>query len=62
MEHSSLANDIHTKRRDASEKTDLDMQWLLATNKAFQTIQGELANNALKLTKIDDLRKKDSKK
>ena len=38
------------------------MQWLLATNKAFQTIQGELANNALKLTKIDDLRKKDSKK
>ena len=42
---SSLAEDIHVKTREASQKTDLDMREFLGINKALQSIEGELLNN-----------------
>ena len=45
MKPSSLAEDIHVKTREASQKTDLDMREFLGINKALQSIEGELLNN-----------------
>ena len=44
-EHSSLAEDIHVKKREASQNTNLDMQEFLGIDQALQSIQGELLNN-----------------
>lgn len=52
MELSSLAKDVHVKRREASQNPDLDMQEFLGTDKVLQTMQGELANNESKLIEI----------
>ena len=54
MELSSLAEDIYTKTRKASQNTDLDMQEFLGIDKALPTIQGELVNNTSKLTGINE--------
>ena len=59
---SSLVEDIHVKRRKASQNTDLGMQEFLRIDKALQSIQGELLNNASKLTKINKRIKRDIKK
>ena len=59
---SSLVEDIHVKRRKASQNTDLGMQEFLRIDKALQSIQGELLNNASKLTKINKPIKRDIKK
>ena len=61
-ELSSLAEDIHLKTREASQITYLDTREFLGINKAFQSIQGELLNNASKLTEIDKRIKRDTKK
>ena len=58
----SLVEDIHTKTREASQNTDLDMREFLGINKALQSIQGELLNNTSKLTEIDKPIKRDIKK
>ena len=61
-ELSSLAEEIHVKTREASQNTDLDMREFLGTDKALQSIQGELLNNTSKLTEIDKRIKRDTKK
>ena len=53
MELSSLAKGIHSKTREASQNTDLDMQKVLEIGKSLQTIQAELVDNASKLTEIN---------
>ena len=50
MELLTLAEDIQGKRQEASQKTNLDMQNFLGISKALQTINGELINNASKLS------------
>ena len=42
MELSSLFEDILTKTREASQNTDLDFRAFLGTDKALQSIKGEL--------------------
>ena len=59
---SSLAEDIHVKKREASQNTELDMQEFLGIDKALQSIRGELLNNTSKLTEINKRIKKDTKK
>ena len=59
---SSLAVDIHVKTREASQNTDLDMREFLGINKALQSIQGELVNNASKLTEINKRIERGTKK
>ena len=61
-ELSSLAEDIHVNRREASQNTDLDMREFLGINKALQSIQGELLNNTSKLTETNKIIKRDIKK
>lgn len=45
-----LIKDIHAKKLEASQNTDLDIRQFLRIDKALQIIQGELANSASKLT------------
>ena len=59
---SSLAEEIHVKTREASQNTDLDMREILTTDKALQSIQGELLNNTTKLTEINKHIERDTKK
>ena len=59
---SSLAEEIHVKTREASQNTNLDMQEFLGIDKALQSIQGELLNNASKLTEIYKRIKRDTRK
>ena len=59
---SSLVENIHVKKREASQNTDLDMRELSGIDKALQSIQGELLNNISKLTEIDKCIKRDTKK
>ena len=54
MEISSLAENIHAKTREALQNTDRDMQELLKIDKSLKAIQGELVNNASKLTEINE--------
>ena len=61
-ELSSLAEDIYTKMREASQQTELDMREFLGISKALQSIKGELLNNMSKLTEIDKRIKRDTKK
>ena len=61
-ELSSLTEEIHVKTREASQNTDLDMREFLGTDKALQSIQGELLNNTSKLTEIDRCIERDTKK
>ena len=61
-ELSSLVENTHIKTREASQNTDLDMREFLGIDKALQSIQGELLNNASKLTEIDKPIKRDTKK
>ena len=61
-ELSSLAEDIYTKMREASQQTELDMREFLGISKALQSIKGELLNNMSKLTEIDKRLKTDTKK
>ena len=61
-ELSSLAEDIYTKTREASQQTELDMREFLGISKALQSIKGELLNNMSKLTEIDKRIKTDTKK
>ena len=61
-ELSSLVQDIHVKTREASQNTDLDMRELLGTDKALQSIQGELLNNTSKFTEIDERKKRNQKR
>ena len=58
----SLAEHIHVKTREASQQTSLDMREFLATDKALQSIQGELLNNTSKLTEINKRIQRDTKK
>ena len=58
---SSLAEDIHIKKRKASQNTNLDMPDVLGIDKALQGIQGELLNNTSKLTEINKSIKIDTK-
>ena len=60
-ELSSLVEDIHTKMREASQNTDLDMREFLGIDKALQSIQGELLNDTSKLTEINKSIKRDTK-
>ena len=50
------------KTREASQNTDLDMREFSGTDRALQSIQGELLNNTSKLTKINKRIEKDAKK
>ena len=59
---SFLAEDIHVKTREASQNTDLDKRELLGIDRALQSIQGELLNNAAKLTEINKRIERDTKK
>ena len=54
--------DIHVKTLKASHNTDFDMREFLGTDKALQSIQGELLNNTSKLTEINKHIKKDTTK
>ena len=58
----SLMEDIHVKTLKASHNTDFDMREFLGTDKALQSIQGELLNNTSKLTEINKHIKKDTTK
>ena len=49
-------------RREASQNITLDMREFLSIDKALKTIRGELLNNISKLTQIDKIIKKDTKK
>ena len=60
-ELSSLVEDVHVKKREALQNTDLDMREFLGIDKALQSIQGELLNNTSKLTDYKRI-KRDSKK
>ena len=57
----SIAEDINVQTREASQNTNLDMEFL-GINKALQSIEGELLNNTSKLTDINKRIKRDSKK
>ena len=59
---SSLAEEIHVKTQEALQNTNLDKREILGIDKALQSIQGELLNNACKLTEIDKRIKRDIKK
>ena len=59
---SFLAEDTYINTREASPKTELDIQQFLGFDKALQSIQGELLNNTSKLTRIDKRIKRDTKK
>ena len=61
-ELSYLVEDIDAKTREVSQNTDLDMREFLGTDKALQSIQGELLNNISKLTEINKRIKRDTKK
>ena len=54
MKLSSLDEDLHAKTWEALQNTDLDMRESLGIDKPLQTMQGELANNALKITEINE--------
>ena len=58
----SLTEEIHIKKRETSQNTDLDTREFLVIDKALQSIQGELLNNNSKLTEIDKRIKRDTKK
>ena len=55
---SSLAGDIHVKRRETLRSTDLNMQEVLGIDKALVTILVELVNFTSNLTRIDRCIKK----
>ena len=57
-----MVEDIHTKTREASPNTDLDMREFLGIDKALQSIQSELLNNTSKLTEVDKRIERDTKK
>ena len=57
-----MIEDIHAKTQEASQNTDLDMPEFLEIDKVLQSIQGELLNNTSKLTEINKLIKRDTKK
>ena len=57
----SLVEDINVQTREASQNTNLDMEFL-GINKALQSIEGELLNNTSKLTDINKRIKRDFKK
>ena len=59
---SSLAEEIHIKKQEALQNTDLDMREFLAINKFLQSIHGELLNNTTKLTEINKHIESDTKK
>ena len=58
MKLSSLAEDINVKTHKVPQNTDLDIREFLGIDKALQTIQGDLKNNASKLTEINTCIKK----
>ena len=62
MELSSLVEDIHVKKWEASQNTDLDMRESLGIDKVLRSIQGELLNNTSKSTVINKSIKRDTKK
>ena len=57
-----MTKDIHIKTQESSQNTSFDMREFLATDKAMQSIQGELLNNTSKLTEIYKRVKRNSKK
>ena len=59
---SSLGEEIHIKRREVSQNTDLNMRHFLEIDKALQSIQSELLNNTSKLTEINKSIKRNTKK
>ena len=61
MELFSLVEYVHVKTQEVSQNTDLIMQEFLGTDNALQSIQGELLNNASKLTEISKRIKRDTK-
>ena len=62
MDLSTLAEDIHTKTRQASQNTNLDMPKFLGMDKILQTMEDELRNSASKLTGINERIKNDNNK
>ena len=57
---SSLVKDIHVKKREASQNTDLDTREFLGIDKALKSIQGEVLNKTSKLTEINKCIKRDT--
>ena len=57
---SSLVKDIHVKKREASQNTDLDTREFLGIDKALKSIQGEVLNKTSKLTEITKCIKRDA--
>ena len=57
---SSLVKDIHVKKREASQNTDLDMREFLGIDKILKSIQGEFLNKTSKLTEINKYIKRDT--
>ena len=56
-----MLEDTYVKTREALRNTDHDMQEFLGTNKALQSIQGELLNSTSKLTETHEGIKRDTK-
>ena len=50
---STLAEQVHVATREAASNTYLDMQEFLGIDKALRRLQGEIVNNAAKLTELD---------
>ena len=59
---SFLAEEIHIKKRQASQQTTLNMHEFLGIDKALQSIQGGLVNNTAKLKGIDKRIERDTEK
>ena len=57
-----MVEDIHVKTREASQNIDLDMSEFLGVDRTLQSIQGELLNKTLKLTEINKIVQRDTKK
>ena len=51
---SHLAKQVHVATREAATNTDLDMKEFLGIDKALKHIQGEITNNAAKLSVLDN--------
>ena len=50
---STLAEQVHVATREVATNTDLDMQEFLGIDKALRRVQGEIINNAAKLSELD---------
>ena len=49
----TLAEQVHVATREAATNTDLDMREFFGIDKALRRVQGEIVNNASKLSELD---------